>query len=321
MSRSTRTCRCPRGRSGRHCLTRDASLSATTRASTASDQGSGGWLHSPAAVNRPSSGSPDGTDRASRAPAVLARLARMWNSQVFTDERPSNRSIPRTTPSHVSCTTSSATARLGTIDSAKRNNRGWYLDTSDANAASSPARSDVQQHRVGVRHRLETVVSTQTRRPGWTLPAGSRGGGSAVELDELLDNCHRVARTVCPRSATSLRSRLGEHVVPKRQARCRSRARPSVSSRTNPRSWPVPMGASDLLRPSRRRPPKCCSRSSTTSTVRPTAHFRTAMSGSPTASRRAAASSVRRHATAEDPPEASPPESLGACNAPVPQAD
>ena len=38
----------------------------------------------------------------SAEPAERARLTRMLNSQVLNDDRPSKRSIPRTTPSHVS---------------------------------------------------------------------------------------------------------------------------------------------------------------------------------------------------------------------------
>jgi hypothetical protein len=38
----------------------------------------------------------------------------MRKIHVLSDERPSKASIPRSTASHVSCTTSSATARLGT---------------------------------------------------------------------------------------------------------------------------------------------------------------------------------------------------------------
>jgi len=43
-----------------------------------------------------------------------ATLVRMRKIQVLREERPSNRSIPRITAIHVSCTASSAAARLGT---------------------------------------------------------------------------------------------------------------------------------------------------------------------------------------------------------------
>jgi hypothetical protein len=44
----------------------------------------------------------------------------MRKSHVFSDDRPSKRSSPRSTPSHVSWTTSSATAWLGTYIRATR---------------------------------------------------------------------------------------------------------------------------------------------------------------------------------------------------------
>ena len=56
----------------------------------------------------------NGTVRPSRAARVFARLIRMRKIQVFSDERPSNAQMPWITPSQVSCTTSSATARLET---------------------------------------------------------------------------------------------------------------------------------------------------------------------------------------------------------------
>ena len=54
----------------------------------------------------------------------------MWNSQVLNDDRPSKRSTPRTTASHVSCTTSSATERLATTVPASRSSLDWYMPTS-----------------------------------------------------------------------------------------------------------------------------------------------------------------------------------------------
>jgi hypothetical protein len=56
----------------------------------------------------------NGTERRSRDARVLATLVGIRKIQVFSEERPSKRSNPRSTPSHVSCTTSSATARLPT---------------------------------------------------------------------------------------------------------------------------------------------------------------------------------------------------------------
>ena len=80
------------------------------------------------------------TLRASRAPAVRARLTRIASSQVRSDERPSKRSMPRSTPSQVSWTTSSATARLETNVEARRSMASWWPATRATNAASSPAR-------------------------------------------------------------------------------------------------------------------------------------------------------------------------------------
>ena len=52
--------------------------------------------------------------RRSRAPLRIATLVRMRKIQVLSEERPSNPSIPRITAIQVSCTASSAAARLGT---------------------------------------------------------------------------------------------------------------------------------------------------------------------------------------------------------------
>jgi hypothetical protein len=52
--------------------------------------------------------------RASRDPLRIAMLVRIRKIQVFSDERPSKESTPRITAIHASCTTSSATALLGT---------------------------------------------------------------------------------------------------------------------------------------------------------------------------------------------------------------
>ncbi len=64
-------------------------------------------------------------ERRSRVPVVLARLTRMRNSHVRTEERPSNRLMPRSTPTQASWTTSSATARLGTSEQASRSMESW----------------------------------------------------------------------------------------------------------------------------------------------------------------------------------------------------
>ena len=73
-----------------------------------------------------------GSVRFSRLPRVRAVLRRIWKIHVRSDERPSNRSIPLMTPTHVSCTTSSAIARLGTWASANRVSGGVSSSTNRA---------------------------------------------------------------------------------------------------------------------------------------------------------------------------------------------
>ena len=55
-----------------------------------------------------------GTTRDCRVPVVFARLTRIVKIQVLIEERPPNRSTPRSAAIHVSCTTSSAVARSWT---------------------------------------------------------------------------------------------------------------------------------------------------------------------------------------------------------------
>jgi hypothetical protein len=52
--------------------------------------------------------------RCSRTPVLRARLTRIRKSHVLNEERPAKPSIPRSTATHVSCTTSSAIALLAT---------------------------------------------------------------------------------------------------------------------------------------------------------------------------------------------------------------
>jgi len=82
----------------------------------------GGCAHAPFASNRDSRSSSGRPARCSRPAVDRARFTVTLNSHVLKEERPSKRSIPRTTASHVSWTTSSATARLPTIAWAARNN-------------------------------------------------------------------------------------------------------------------------------------------------------------------------------------------------------
>ena len=65
----------------------------------------------------------NGTWRASRTARVRARLTRMRKIHVFKDERSSKRSSPLSTASHVSWTTSSASASVRTNVRASR--RSW----------------------------------------------------------------------------------------------------------------------------------------------------------------------------------------------------
>ena len=82
-----------------------------------------------------------GTVLASRAPRVLARLTKMVNVHVRSDERPSNLARPLSIPSQASWTTSSADCGLSTNDRASRNMVGDHRSTSWDIASSSPARS------------------------------------------------------------------------------------------------------------------------------------------------------------------------------------
>jgi hypothetical protein len=95
---------------------------------TRSVHGSGGASQASAESNRAASTvatrSLTVVVRRSRTPAVLALLIRMRNSHVRTDDRPSNRLSPCRNPSHASCTTSSATAWLGTYPAASRSMDG-----------------------------------------------------------------------------------------------------------------------------------------------------------------------------------------------------
>jgi hypothetical protein len=56
----------------------------------------------------------NGTLRESRPPLVIALLITIRNIHVFSDDRPSKRSRPRTTPTHASWTTSSAASFVAT---------------------------------------------------------------------------------------------------------------------------------------------------------------------------------------------------------------
>src|SRR6185369_13390544 len=128
-SRSSTTSRWRAGRSSIQTRTCPASLPASIRRSAASIQCSGGSAQPPSPPNRvgstAGSGSATGTLRCSLLPVLRARFTRMRNSHVFSDDRPWKASRPRSAASQVSCTTSSATARLGTNDAASASIGSW----------------------------------------------------------------------------------------------------------------------------------------------------------------------------------------------------
>ena len=71
----------------------------------------------------------NGTLRHSRWPLVFAMLLTIRRIHVRSDERPSNRSMPCSTPSQASCTTSSATACEETYMRATRSIMGCRRST------------------------------------------------------------------------------------------------------------------------------------------------------------------------------------------------
>ena len=90
------------GRSSMPARMRSASLPASSRSSASSIQCSGGSAQPPAPSNRAGSTAGPGIGDRRRCaapvlPVVLARLTRMRNSQVCSDERPSKPSRPRST--------------------------------------------------------------------------------------------------------------------------------------------------------------------------------------------------------------------------------
>ena len=144
-SRNNTTSRCRAGSSSIQTRMRSASLPASIRPSATSIQCSGGSAQPPEASNRDGStagsGSATGMLRCSRVPVFRAWFTRMANSQVLSDERPSNPPRPRNTASQVSWTTSSAMARLGTNEAASRSIGSWCRSTRPMNARSSPERN------------------------------------------------------------------------------------------------------------------------------------------------------------------------------------
>ena len=110
-----------------------------------------------------------GNERDSRTPLVRPTFARMLNTQVLSDDRPSNRSRPRTTASQVSCTTSWAEASVDTYVRATRSSIGDHAATTAANAVSSL-----------LRRRTRSASTSAAGMPAST-PTGCRWGGTGGE--------------------------------------------------------------------------------------------------------------------------------------------
>src|SRR5688500_1585019 len=145
------TARCMSGRAAMASSTTERVSAERSRSSGWPSHDCGGAAQLPAGAKRdgstagsacslPLSSDEKGTLRCSRTPLVLARLTRMRKIHVLSDERPSKRSRPLRTPSHVSATASSACSLVATYDIASRSNEAWWRWTSEANACSSPFR-------------------------------------------------------------------------------------------------------------------------------------------------------------------------------------
>ena len=117
----------------------------------------------------------------SRCARVFAVLTRMRNTHVLSDDLPSNRSRAPRTRSHVSWTTSSATARDGVKMRATRSMAECHSRTTALKAASSPARSAATSCSSGSDHSGErtTVRDENQRRRG---PKGRVLGAPAVAV-------------------------------------------------------------------------------------------------------------------------------------------
>ena len=105
--------------------------------------------------------------RPSRCARVFAVLTRIRNTQVLSDDRPSKRSSAPSTRSHVSWTTSSATARDGREDLRDAEERGVPLahDGAEGLLVAGSERGD--ELVVGERHSGErTTVRARTSGGG-----------------------------------------------------------------------------------------------------------------------------------------------------------
>src|SRR4051794_27780902 len=84
----------------------------------------------------------------------------MRKTHVLSEERPWKRSIPRRTPSQVSCTTSSASAAVGTYIRATASRAALCSSTSSVNACSSPRRSAASRSWPGSAVTVGTLVDS-----------------------------------------------------------------------------------------------------------------------------------------------------------------
>ena len=129
-----------------------------------------------------------GSQRRERHDAALALAARLGGvdedpkDHVLSEERPSKRSRPLSTPSHVSPTTSSATARDGTKIRATAKHRRVPSRTTCASKARLVARAQARQQRLLGRGRraLRPVFCIGQVRPGEPTRGGKRESGQGL---------------------------------------------------------------------------------------------------------------------------------------------
>ena len=183
------------GRSRRASRTRSAGPPAAPAAATTSRPGdardrprrSGRHRRRPRAPGQGRGATRTGSTRPSRCARVFAVLTRMRKTHVFNDERPSNRSRAPSTRSQVSCTTSSASARVGTKICATCSSDECHSRTIRRNVSSSPARSAATRsasvgstrrpYRKARQAALKWAVTGSNRRP-----PGCKPGALPAEL-------------------------------------------------------------------------------------------------------------------------------------------
>ena len=160
--------------------------------------------------------------RPSRCARVFAVLTRMRKTHVFSDDRPSNRSSAPRTRSQVSCTTSSASARVGTKICATCSSDECHSRTIRRNVSSSPARraatrsasvgSTRRTYRKPRRSRCcEWAVTGSNRRPPGCKPGALPAELTApANVDRELDYRSRPVRgAVCPADSEPEARRAG----------------------------------------------------------------------------------------------------------------